>query len=138
MEQKEILVEDKVEIIVEHKETIISKGREYFESIGPGVITGASDDDPSGIATYSQTGAQYGTKLLWLSAWTFPLMATIQEMCARIALVTGRGLAANIKRVFSRKILYVCTIFLLIRLRFASNIISLLSYVIVICLFICL
>lgn len=114
MEQKEILVEDKVEIIVEHKETIISKSRRYFESIGPGVITGAADDDPSGIATYSQTGAQYGTNLLWLSAWTFPLMAIIQEMCARIALVTGRGLAANIKMVFSRKVLYICTIFLFI------------------------
>lgn len=114
MEQKEILVEDKIEITVEHKETLISKGRKYFESIGPGVVTGAADDDPSGIATYSQTGAQYGTKLLWLSAWTFPLMAIIQEMCARIALVTGRGLAANIKKVFSRKILYICTIFLFI------------------------
>ena len=114
MEQDEILVEDKVELIVEHKETIISKGRKYFESIGPGVITGAADDDPSGIATYSQAGAQYGTRLLWLSAWIFPLMAVIQEMCARIALVTGRGLAANIKRVFSREILYICTIFLFI------------------------
>ena len=114
MEQREILAEDKVEIIVEHKETIISKGRKYFESIGPGVITGAADDDPSGIATYSQAGAQYGTRFLWLSAWTFPLMAIIQEMCARIALVTGRGLAANIKRAFSREILYICTIFLFI------------------------
>lgn len=114
MEQKEILVEDKIEITVEHKETFISKSRKYFESIGPGVVTGAADDDPSGIATYSQTGAQYGTKFLWLSAWTFPLMAIIQEMCARIALVTGRGLAANIKRVFSKEILYLCTIFLFI------------------------
>lgn len=114
MEQKEILKESEVEIIPEPKENIILKSRKYFESIGPGVITGAADDDPSGIATYSQAGAQYGTRFLWLSAWTFPLMAIIQEMCARIALVTGRGLAANIKRAFSREILYICTIFLFI------------------------
>ncbi|MDQ1281943.1 MAG: hypothetical protein QG630_294 [Patescibacteria group bacterium] len=114
MENKEILIEDKVELIVEHKETLITKSEEYFEKIGPGIITGAADDDPSGIATYSQAGAQFGSKLIWLSAWTFPLMALVQEMCARIALVTGRGLAANIKRVFSKKILYLCTIFLFI------------------------
>ena len=86
----------------------------YFKDLGPGLITGASDDDPSGIATYSQTGAKYGFNLLWLSAWTFPLMAIIQEMCARIALVTGRGLAANIKRSYSRKMLYFCTALLFI------------------------
>lgn len=81
----------------------------YLKKLGPGLITGAADDDPSGIATYSQTGAQFGTSLLWLAAWTFPLMAVIQEMCARIALVTGRGLAANIKLKYSRRILYGCT-----------------------------
>ena len=74
--------------------------------LGPGMITGAADDDPSGIATYSQTGAQFGFKFLWLAAWTFPLVAAVQEMCARIALVTGRGLAENIKLHFSRKLLY--------------------------------
>jgi NRAMP (natural resistance-associated macrophage protein)-like metal ion transporter len=82
---------------------------EYLKKIGPGIITGAADDDPAGIATYSQAGAQYGTSLIWLSAWVYPLVATIQEMCARIALVTGRGLASNIKRNYPRKILYVCT-----------------------------
>jgi NRAMP (natural resistance-associated macrophage protein)-like metal ion transporter len=88
----------------------------YIRSLGPGLITGAADDDPSGIATYSQTGAQFGTHLLWLAAWTFPLMAIVQEMCARIALVTGQGLAKNIKRTYSRYILYACTILL-----FAAN-----------------
>lgn len=95
-------------------EKIINKSKEYSKILGPGLITGAADDDPSGIATYSQTGAQYGNGLIWLSAWTFPLMATIQEMCARIALVTGRGLASNIKSNYSRKILYFCTMLLLI------------------------
>jgi NRAMP (natural resistance-associated macrophage protein)-like metal ion transporter len=93
-------------------ETIIEQSEDYIKKLGPGLVTGAADDDPSGIATYSQTGAQYGTSLLWLSAWTFPLMAIIQEMCARIALVIGRGLASNIKSSYSRKILYICTILL--------------------------
>ena len=104
-----------------HKESLLQEGNlpemrkqagEYIKKIGPGIITGAADDDPAGIATYSQAGAQYGTGLLWLAAWIYPFMATIQEMCARIALVTGRGLASNIKQTFSRKILYVCTILL--------------------------
>lgn len=90
----------------------IKAGEQYIKKLGPGLITGAADDDPSGIATYSQAGAQYGTGLLWMSAWTFPLMATVQEMCARIALVTGQGLAANIKKVFSKKVLFTTTILL--------------------------
>lgn len=85
---------------------------DYIKKIGPGVITGAADDDPAGIATYSQAGAQYGTSLIWLAAWVYPFVATVQEMCARIALVTGRGLASNIKSTYSKKILYVCTILL--------------------------
>jgi len=72
------------------------KTKEYWHNLGPGLTTGASDDDPSGIATYSQAGAQYGFQLLWLSVVTFPLMSFVQEMCARIGLVTGRGLAASI------------------------------------------
>src|SRR4051794_4956604 len=90
----------------------IKKTKEYWNILGPGLTTGASDDDPSGIATYSQTGAQYGFQLLWLSLFTFPLMSIVQEMCARIGLVTGRGLAANIRTHFSKRTLYVC-IFLL-------------------------
>ena len=71
----------------------IKKAKDYWYMLGPGLTTGASDDDPSGIATYSQTGSQYGFGLLWLAAFTFPLMAIVQEMCARIGMVTGRGLA---------------------------------------------
>jgi NRAMP (natural resistance-associated macrophage protein)-like metal ion transporter len=100
--------------MTEEKKSLVQEGEEYVEQLGPGLITGAADDDPSGIATYSQTGAQYGTGLLWLALWTFPLMATIQEMCGRIALVTGKGLASNIKRLYSRQALYFCTILLFI------------------------
>lgn len=98
----------------EDKKSLLTDSSDYIKKLGPGLITGAADDDPSGIATYSQTGAQYGTSLLWLAAWTFPLMAMIQEMCARIALVTGQGLAANIKHAYSKKVLYVCTFLLFI------------------------
>jgi NRAMP (natural resistance-associated macrophage protein)-like metal ion transporter len=94
----------------------IKKTKEYWNVLGPGLTTGASDDDPSGIATYSQTGAQYGFQLLWLSIFTFPLMAIVQEMCARIGIVTGRGLAGNIREHFSKRVLYVCT-----GLLFAAN-----------------
>ncbi len=94
----------------------VKKTEEYWAELGPGLTTGASDDDPSGIATYSQTGAQYGFQLLWLAIVTFPLMAIVQEMCARIGLVTGRGLAGNIRLHFSKKILYTCTLML-----FAAN-----------------
>lgn len=87
---------------------------EYWETLGPGLTTGASDDDPSGIATYSQTGARYGFQLLWLAAFTFPLMAVVQEMCARIGLVTGRGLAANIRSNYPTWVLYLCTSLLVI------------------------
>ncbi len=88
---------------------MLRKTEDYWHMLGPGLTTGASDDDPSGIATYSQTGAQFGYHLLWLSAWTFPLMAIIQEMCARIGLVTGRGLAGNIRVFFPKPVLYLCT-----------------------------
>src|SRR4051812_41152711 len=71
---------------------MLAKTKSYWHMLGPGLTTGASDDDPSGIATYSQTGAQYGFGLLWLSVVTFPLMSLVQEMCARIGMVTGRGL----------------------------------------------
>ncbi len=82
--------------------------------LGPGVTTGAADDDPSGIATYSQTGAQFGYKFLWLAPYSFILMGIVQEMCARIALVTGRGLAENIRIHFSKKWLYFCGVFVIL------------------------
>lgn len=81
------------------------KIKELLKKLGPGLITGAADDDPSGIATYSQTGAMFGYKTLWLSFFTIPLMAAIQEMCARIGLVTGMGLAGVIKKHYSKKLL---------------------------------
>jgi hypothetical protein len=68
--------------------------------VGPGLITGVADDDPSGIATYSQAGAQFGLDMLWTMPLAFPLMAAVQSMCARIGRVTGKGLAANIKTAF--------------------------------------
>jgi len=92
----------------------MQRTRNYWRSLGPGLTTGAADDDPSGITTYSQTGAHYGFQLLWLSALTFPLMAVVQEMCARIGLVTGRGLAGNIRVLFSRRALYACAVLLFI------------------------
>jgi NRAMP (natural resistance-associated macrophage protein)-like metal ion transporter len=95
---------------------VLRKTKDYWHMLGPGLTTGASDDDPSGIATYSQTGAQFGYHFLWLSVWTLPLMATVQEMCARIGLVTGKGLASNIRVHFSRRVLHVCTALL-----FAAN-----------------
>ncbi|MGD0940437.1 MAG: Nramp family divalent metal transporter [Terracidiphilus sp.] len=76
-----------------------------MKSIGPGVITGAADDDPSGIATYSIAGAQFGTRLLWTALITWPLMAAVQIMCARIGKVTGQGLADNFKQRFPRWLL---------------------------------
>ncbi len=90
----------------------IKRAEKYWKTLGPGLTTGASDDDPSGIATYSQAGAQYGFGLLWHAGFTFPLMAIIQEMCARIGLVTGRGLAGTIRIYFPKWVLYLCTILL--------------------------
>ena len=95
---------------------LLKRSKDYWHMLGPGLTTGASDDDPSGIATYSQTGAKYGFQLLWLAVFTFPLMAVVQEMCARIGIVTGRGLASNIRSHFSRRVLYFCAALL-----FAAN-----------------
>ncbi|HET7827745.1 MAG TPA: divalent metal cation transporter [Candidatus Saccharimonadales bacterium] len=105
-----------VEKVQSTEASTVKRTKAYWNILGPGLTTGASDDDPSGIATYSQTGAQYGFQLLWLSIVTFPLMAVVQEMCARIGLVTGRGLAGNIRVHFSRRVLYLCTLLL-----FAAN-----------------
>ena len=82
--------------------------------VGPGLITGVADDDPSGIATYSQAGAQFGFNMLWTMPLAFPLMSAMQSMCARIGRVTGKGLAANIKIAFSPIVLLGVVILLLI------------------------
>jgi NRAMP (natural resistance-associated macrophage protein)-like metal ion transporter len=76
------------------------------KQLGPGLITGAADDDPSGIATYSQAGAQFGYSMLWAVLFTYPLMVGIQMVSARLGFITGKGLAANVKAVFPRPVLY--------------------------------
>jgi NRAMP (natural resistance-associated macrophage protein)-like metal ion transporter len=82
--------------------------------VGPGLITGVADDDPSGIATYSQAGAQFGLNMLWTMPVAYPLMAAIQSICARIGRVTGKGLAANIKTAFPAPVLRIVVAMLLI------------------------
>ena len=82
------------------------KFKSFFKFLGPGLVTGASDDDPSGIATYSQTGAQFGFGILWLALFQLPMMIAIQEMCARIGLVTGNGVSGIIKKKYSKKTVY--------------------------------
>ncbi len=83
-------------------------GMFFREHIGPGVITGASDDDPSGIATYAQAGAKFGFGMLWTALFTFPLMGVIQEISGRIGRVTGKGIAANLRQHYPRWMLYIC------------------------------
>lgn len=92
----------------------MNRFRRFFKNLGPGVITGASDDDPSGIATYSQAGAQFGFGILWLALFQYPLMVAVQEMCARIGLVTGGGLGNAIKKQFSNKVVFPITSLLLV------------------------
>ncbi|MDP1707062.1 MAG: divalent metal cation transporter [bacterium] len=92
---------------------LLKRAEEYWDNLGPGLTAGAADDDPSGIATYSQAGAKYGLQLVWLPLFTYPFMATVQEMCARIGIVSGRGLAANIRREYSKNALYAVTALLL-------------------------
>src|SRR5512140_2795366 len=80
--------------------------RLFFTNLGPGLITGAADDDPSGISTYSVTGASFGYMPLWTALFSFPLMAAVQLMCARLGLVTGRGLAGVVRRHYPRSVLW--------------------------------
>jgi Mn2+ and Fe2+ transporters of the NRAMP family len=95
----------------QHKDKKSSKLARFWKILGPGLVTGASDDDPSGIATYSQAGAAYGLTTLWTALITFPLMASIQEMCARIGLVTSHGLAGTLKTNYSKPVLYLMLLF---------------------------
>lgn len=91
-----------------------NKAKRFFEVLGPGIITGAADDDPAGIATYTQTGAQFGTGQLWTALWTLPLMTAIQEACARIGAVNGKGIAAVIKEHYPKAILYIMVVLIVI------------------------
>lgn len=92
----------------------MKKIAKFFKLLGPGFITGASDDDPSGIATYSQTGALFGFSQAWTAIFSFPLMTAVQEMCGRIGLVTGKGLAGVIKDYYPKQVLYFVVFLLLI------------------------
>ena len=93
------------------KKSMLSKLTNNWKKIGPGLVTGASDDDPSGIATYSQAGAAFGLSTLWTAIIAFPLMAAIQQMCARIGLVTSQGLTGTLKKHYPRPILYLMLLF---------------------------
>lgn len=88
--------------------------KKFFKILGPGVITGAADDDPSGIATYSQTGAQFGYGQLWTAVFMLPFQAGVQEACARIGAVTGKGIAAVVRKHYGKKILYTVVLLVLI------------------------
>lgn len=88
--------------------------KEILKSLGPGLITGAADEDPSTIGTYSQAGAQFGLGMLWLALFQYPMIVVVQEMCARIGLVTGTGLAAAIKKKYSRKVVLTIASLILI------------------------
>src|SRR5438477_1849334 len=97
----------------------MKKIKKFLKIFGPGIITGAADDDPSGVATYAQTGVQFGYTQLWLSFWTIPFMSIIQEMCGRIGIVTGRGLAGVIRGNYPKIILFISSGLLI-----AANIIN--------------
>ncbi len=86
----------------------MKKIKNVFKRIGPGFITGAADDDPAGIATYSQSGAQFGYRELWTAPFSLPFMIAVQEMCGRIGLVTGKGLAGVMRHHYPRWLLYIC------------------------------
>nr|WP_294848102.1 Nramp family divalent metal transporter [uncultured Sphingomonas sp.] len=88
--------------------------RSFLSVLGPGLVTGAADDDPSGIATYSQVGAQFGYSMAWTMPFAFPLLAAIQEICARVGAVTGKGIAQNLRAHYSPWLLRFVVVLLLI------------------------
>src|ERR1700681_455162 len=100
---------------LKHIRTLASRLKEHpLARVGPGLITGVADDDPSGVVTYSQAGAQFGLNMLWTMPLVFPLMSAIQSMCARIGRVTAKGLAANIKATFPPVVLQGVVLLLLV------------------------
>ncbi len=86
----------------------------FSKDLGPGLITGASDDDPGGIGTYSSVGAKFGFSLLWMAVWLFPFMLAVQEVCARIGIVTNQGLAGVLKKHYKKNVILLAVVFLLI------------------------
>ena len=103
-----------IHAVTKHPRSAIRWVGHFWRALGPGVITGAADDDPSGIATYSIAGAEFGTKLLWLAPLSWPMMAAVQAMCARIGMVTGEGLMAGLRLKFPRWLLALACSALLI------------------------
>ncbi|QQS22422.1 divalent metal cation transporter [Candidatus Saccharibacteria bacterium] len=99
---------------LQHAQKHYGKFGRFIRVLGPGVVTGAADDDPSGIATYSQAGAVFGYGLLWLFPIMYPLLLAVQESCARIGAVTGDGLAAILKRHYSRKVLLIAVLLVVV------------------------
>jgi NRAMP (natural resistance-associated macrophage protein)-like metal ion transporter len=97
--------------MMNYRSKLKNKLTRFWKLLGPGLVTGASDDDPSGIATYSQAGAAYGLSTLWTALIAFPLMAAIQQMCARIGLVTSHGLTGALKENYPRPVLYLMILF---------------------------
>ena len=93
---------------------MLDRFRRYWKILGPGLVTGAADDDPSGIATYSQTGALFGYGQLWAALFSYPFMTTIQEMCGRIGMITGDGLAGIMRKKYSKKVLYGAVVLLFV------------------------
>lgn len=94
--------------------SLVQRVKKFFKTIGPGIITGASGDDPSGIATYSQTGAQFGFGQLWSALYMLPFMISVQEACGRIGAVTGHGLAYAIKKHYSKRVLVFMVVLVLV------------------------
>src|SRR6266566_1875361 len=88
--------------------------RDFFAELGPGLITGAADDDPSGISTYSVAGATFGYAPLWTALFSFPLMSAVQLMCARLGMVTGLGLAASVRRRYPHWVLWGACLLLVV------------------------
>ena len=88
--------------------------KKFLRMLGPGIITGAADDDPSGIATYSQTGTQFGYGQLWTALFMLPFLAGVQEACSRIGVVTGKGIAAVVREHYSKPVLYFVVLLVLI------------------------
>lgn len=90
------------------------KGYYFFRALGPGFITGASDDDPSGIGTYSSVGAKFGLGIIWMAAWLLPMMMAIQEVCARIGIVTNKGLAGVLQKHYKKKVVAFIVVLLIV------------------------
>lgn len=90
----------------------MNKIKRFIKALGPGFVTGAADDDPSGIGTYSQTGAQFGFQQLWAAPFSFPFMTVVQEICGRIGMVTGMGLSGVIRKHYTKKMLYGAVVLL--------------------------